>query len=93
MEPWILPVIQGYVEIRKLAVHSNNPLDVLQTRRLPRGSRGSMRRRKGSRRGQGEGGRGEEVEVEMVDLAHEKPLNDECEALISLRVHTCTCTY
>ena len=91
MEPWIITVIQGYVEIRKLAVHSNNPPDVLQTRRLPRGSHGSMRRRKGSRRGQGEGGRGEEVE--MVDLAHEKPLNDECEALISLRVHTCTCTY
>ena len=30
VEPWILPLIQGYVEIRTLVVHSSNPPDVLQ---------------------------------------------------------------
>ena len=31
MEPWILPIVQGYVEIRTLVVHSDDPPDVLQT--------------------------------------------------------------
>ena len=35
MEPWILPVIQGYVEVHTLVLHSTNPPDVLQVTRRP----------------------------------------------------------
>ena len=45
VEPWILPLIQGYVEIRTLVVHSKNPPNVLKTARQPsvasRGSHGN----------------------------------------------------
>ena len=72
MEPWILPIIQGYVEIHRLVVHSNNPPDVLQTQQPPcalvRKKRGNSRR---SRRKDGTGEEGEEVE--MIKFEDEKP--------------------
>ena len=29
MEPWILPVVQGYIEIQSLVLHSSNPPNTL----------------------------------------------------------------
>ena len=44
---WIIPIIQGFVEINKLAVHSSNPPDVLQSLQGTGG--GAVRRRRDSR--------------------------------------------
>ena len=66
MEPWILPVVQGYVEIRTLVLHSNNPPNVLQTsQREPLQARSSeLGERGGEKRGEGDHEEGEEEEEE-----------------------------
>ena len=67
MEPWILPVVQGYVEIRTLVLHSNNPPNVLQTsqREPPLGAKSSeLGEKGGEKREEGAHEEGEEEEEE-----------------------------
>lgn len=71
VEPWVLPIIQGYVETRTLVVHSNNPPDVLQTH--PSGRTSARWKRGTSRQSCSESGAGEEgEEVEMMEFEGKK---------------------
>ena len=59
MEPWILPVIQGYIEIQSLVLHSSNPPNVLQTLSTHREPAGVGRCEEGE--GEEEGGEGDMI--------------------------------
>lgn len=63
MEPWVLPVIQGYMEIHTLVLHSSNPPNVLQGTQREAGRSGQGERGE-EKRGEVEGEPGEEGDEE-----------------------------